>query len=244
MNIKKTILKISVLRFFFVYFRFLFFIFIRKNFKTFYNSKKKIDLFWSADNETTIEHNSTYIKKNIFSDYSIVVPEFLGLRSNTLIYPILSLRHLKLNNMKVLCIGPRTEGEIYNLFIKGFNLKNIKAIDLQSYSPRIDIGDMHNMPYDNSLFDLTFCSWVLTYSFNKKKVVEEIVRTSKNGGLVCVGLSSSNLDTDTDLIIKNADDLISLFNDNIDKIYFRTNEDKLNVQHDRSDTILVFKLKK
>jgi hypothetical protein len=244
MNIKRYFLKISVLRFFFVYFRFLFFIYVKKNFKTLYNSKKKIDLFWFNQTETTIEHNSTYIKKSIFSDYSIVVPEFLGLRSNTLIYPILSLRHLKLNSMKVLCIGPRTEGEIYNLFIKGFNLDNIKAIDLQSYSPRIDIGDMHNIPYDKNLFDLIFCSWVLTYSFNKKKVVEEIVRTSKNGGLICVGLSSSSLDTDTDLKIKNSDDLISLFNDNIDKIYFRTNEDKLNLREDRSDTILVFKLKK
>ncbi|MCH8073872.1 MAG: hypothetical protein IIA09_18220 [Proteobacteria bacterium] len=44
----------------------------------------------------------------------------------------------------------------------GFNLKNIQAIDLFSYSPLIDVMDMHEMEYGDSRFDEPAISDLIT----------------------------------------------------------------------------------
>ena len=41
---------------------------------------------------------------------------------------------------RILSVGPRTEGELYNLAAHGFRLENIRGVDLLSYSPLIDLG--------------------------------------------------------------------------------------------------------
>ena len=41
------------------------------------------------------------------------------------------------------CIGPRNEAEIFMLWSYGFKLENIVGLDLISYSPLIDLGDMY-----------------------------------------------------------------------------------------------------
>ena len=41
---------------------------------------------------------------------------------------------------------------------------------------------------DNS-FDIIVCGWVLPYSNNYEKIVEELIRITKNGGLISIGWS-------------------------------------------------------
>ena len=39
--------------------------------------------------------------------------------------------------------------------------KNITALDLFSYTPKFDMGDMHKMPYNNNSFDIIISGWCL-----------------------------------------------------------------------------------
>jgi len=90
-------------------------------------------------------------------------------------------------NLKILSIGPRSEGEIFYLYAKGFEFKNIYAIDLFSYSPLIDLCDMHNLKYDNETFDIVLMGWCLAYSNDKKKALLESNRVLKKNGSLIIG---------------------------------------------------------
>ena len=62
-------------------------------------------------------------------------------------------------SLKVLSIGPRSEGEIFKIFASGFELNNIVGLDLFSYSPLIKLGDMHNLEFNRGEFDIIFMGW-------------------------------------------------------------------------------------
>ena len=63
-----------------------------------------------------------------------------GGKSNWLLEVVKSKYEAKnFKNLKVLSVGPRSEGEIFNLFANGFEFKNIVGIDLFSYSPLIKL---------------------------------------------------------------------------------------------------------
>ena len=69
----------------------------------------------------------------------------------------------------VLSIGPRTEGEIFNLYSHGFKFNKIRAIDLISYSKYIDIGICIIFHIENNTFDFVLMGWCLAYSDNKRR---------------------------------------------------------------------------
>ena len=79
-------------------------------------------------------------------------------------------------NSKVLSIGPRTEAELLMLWAYGYKLENIKGADLISYSPLIDLVDMHNMPYNDNSFNVIVCSCTLVYSTDVDRAIKEIKR--------------------------------------------------------------------
>ena len=66
----------------------------------------------------------------------------------------------------------------------GFNPSRIKALDLFSYSPYVDIGDMHNMPYPDNSFDVVFVGWVLSYSKGPAGGGRGYLRVTKPGGII------------------------------------------------------------
>ncbi len=127
----------------------------------------------------TIEYN-----KRAVSGVAVV-------RSNQLIKPlsIIDPIYNNLEDLKVLSLGPRAEGEILNLVAHGFSLKNIRGLDLFSYSPWIDVGDMHKMPYKDSSFDVIVNGWCISYSHNPKKAAEEMLRVAKDGAIFAIGIS-------------------------------------------------------
>lgn len=89
-------------------------------------------------------------------------------------------------DQKILIIGPRYESEIYGLYGLGFKRSNILAIDSISYSKKIIVGDMHNTTFPDNSFDLVIAGWVLAYSKNHQKAMNEIFRIIKNNGLVII----------------------------------------------------------
>lgn len=119
-------------------------------------------------------------------------------RSHDLIRPLVSaLRNPR--DAKVLTIGPRGIGELLNLWGYGFLWRNIRGLDLFSRSRRIDVGNMHSMPYPDASFEVVMASAVLPYSDDKQKAADEMNRVCKPGGYVAVLVAWFDL-TEEDVI--------------------------------------------
>ena len=123
---------------------------------------------------------------------------------STLVRPLLlatTLRNIsyiqaRMKGMKVLTVGPRTESEIFMLTAAGFDPANIRGLDLMSYSPLIDVGDMHDMPYPDNSFDVVILGWVIAYSRNPIKAIREARRVAKADAVFAVGCEYSPLTHD------------------------------------------------
>ena len=182
MNIKRTILKFWIIRFAYVALRF-FYLKRVLGIKYHYKPDAKIEnLKVDEKNETTIQHNTDFLKSNIIRKYkSFFLPEFLGLRCNRLVNPLIELPFInsRIDKLKILSIGPRDEGELYNLFVKGFNWENIYAFDLFSYSKKIKVGDVHDLDYPENFFDIILSSYTLTYSNDKNLFIKNLIKCSK-----------------------------------------------------------------
>ncbi|MAZ46358.1 MAG: hypothetical protein CMM98_02125 [Rickettsiales bacterium] len=158
-------------------------------------------------------------------------------KSDMIIEPVNSVLSSKLipkERVKVLSIGPRSLGEILNIQSHGYEYKNISAIDLFSISSKINIGDIHNIPYEDDKFDVIFCGWVIAYSENKKLACSEIVRVLKPGGIFSIGVSYSPITNEEQIKkrgyligtkdrIINTQEIKDLFENSINQIYFETN---------------------
>lgn len=113
-------------------------------------------------------------------------------RMNLLIFPIGVIETLNADS-KILIIGPRNENDLYSLVGLGFRLENIRGLDLISYSPYIELGDMHAMPFPDRSFDAVICGWTLSYSTNPAKAAAEMMRVAKPGGVIAIGVEYSRL---------------------------------------------------
>ncbi|NQU60255.1 MAG: class I SAM-dependent methyltransferase [Rhodospirillales bacterium] len=130
-----------------------------------------------------IEHTVEYNRDQLL--------EFAALeRPRLLINPLTSIHYINENidELKILCVGPRTESEIFMLLAAGFKPDNVHGLDLISYSDYVDVGDMHDMPYEDDSFDIVFLGWVIGYSKECQKIADETIRVTKPGGYVAVGV--------------------------------------------------------
>ena len=190
---------------------------IRNNFcflRAFYFCKIKGNLidFDNVDDDTwknTLESN-----KRVVYNKNITLPKkkrhvsifdigrsLAGGSTNLLLEPAkIKFKKSDFKNLKVLSIGPRAEGEIFNIFAHGFELKNITGIDLFSYSPLIKLGDMHSLDFKDEEFDIILMGWCLAYSNNKKKALSEVKRVLSKNGLLVIGYTVNKFLSDQDQI--------------------------------------------
>jgi SAM-dependent methyltransferase len=117
----------------------------------------------------TIEHN----KKSLVG---------FNTRNERLLFGTLLVEDIQA--ARVLIIGCRSEEEI--LMFRGYGFVNITALDLLSYSPWVQLGDMHHMPYADGSFDMIFCSYTLSYSENPKRAACEMLRVIVDGGIIAI----------------------------------------------------------
>jgi len=103
-----------------------------------------------------------------------------------LIYPMAAIDRLN-EKSKVLAIGVRYETDL--LYLMAYGFPNCRGLDLFSYSPWVDLGDMHEMSYEADSFDAVMLGWTLAYSDDQKKAAREIVRVTRNGGIVAISNS-------------------------------------------------------
>ncbi len=170
-------------------------------------------------------------------------------RSNYLVYPLSVIRFDR--SAPVLCVGPRTEGELLNL--RGHGFKKVRGLDLISYSPWIDLGDVHAMPYKDSEFSATLIGWVFAYSDNRKKAAAEAIRVTKNGGIIAVGAewrheTSAEIAQKVGYEVPDAErmnsvqDILKLFEGHVDHVYYSQDLPKSPV--DKWELIVHFSVKK
>jgi SAM-dependent methyltransferase len=172
--------------------------------------------------ENTVEHNIQALKQAT----ALARPDIL-------IRPITSTNKFRVDSttMKVLTIGPRTEAEVFSLMAAGFAPQNITGLDLISYSPFVELGDMHAMPYGNDRFDVIILGWVLGYSQNVPKAAAEIMRVAKPGAYIAIGHENDPtprevLDEQRGFSLEGTDfstseEILDLFDGHVDKVTFR-----------------------
>ncbi|MGF6230223.1 hypothetical protein QFZ27_004178 [Inquilinus ginsengisoli] len=178
-------------------------------------------------------------------------------RSVRLIYPIVTTLlgdRQDPAEKKVLSIGPRTEGELFNLVAYGFRRRNIRALDLISYSPMVDLGDMHAMSYPDASFDIVLAGWVISYSDAKEQAAAEIARVAKPGAIVAIGVEWGRKTPEqvaaerAGYIVGSAkrlptvDAILELFGDRVDRVYFRQDDQDIST-NEVGDLLVVFRLK-
>ena len=107
---------------------------------------------------------------------------FTNSRSRLDIYVDLVLEHCTnlSSNPKVLSIGPRNHFELDSMSDRG--LSNVTGVDLWPTDSRIVKGDMHDLPFEDSQFDLVFASHVFEHSYDFSKVAQQVARVLKPNG--------------------------------------------------------------
>ena len=197
-------------------------------------TKLRINRLESKDIKTFTRSSDKDIVENTIKHNLIALKQAAALaRPDILISPITSTNSFRINGqkMKVLTIGPRTEAEIFSLLAAGFAPSNITGLDLITYSPFIELGDLHAMPYGSNSFDVIILGWVLGYSQNIKKAVLEIIRVAKPGTFVAIGHENDPrpreaLDQQRGFSLEGTDlstsqEILDLFGSSVDKVIFR-----------------------
>jgi SAM-dependent methyltransferase len=154
-------------------------------------------------------------------------------RSHRLIRPLVAIDRVRdrQKQKRVLTVGPRVEGELFNLIGYGFARRNVRGLDLITYSPFVDLGDMHAMPYEDSTFDVVILGWVLAYSDDKKAAAQEVIRVAKPGAVVAIGVSWNPRSNEklqqelgyvpgSEVRLETSADVLALFAGHVAKVYF------------------------
>lgn len=151
-----------------------------------------------------------------------------------------------IGGLDVLSIGPRSEIEIFGLIGAGFSADRIKAVDLFSYSPLVDTGDMHHLPYADSSFDVLFVGWVLSYSRDQAAVARELTRVGRDGAVIALAGDYSDDSRNRPTFrndtthMQSCNQILALFGDHVGRVWFRHDPELPNV----AMVMTVFEIKK
>jgi hypothetical protein len=88
----------------------------------------------------------------------------------------------------LLIIGPRYEPELLMAQGLGWDREAVRGLDTFSYSPAIDVGDMHRLPYDDASFGAIVCGWTLSYSATPEVACREMQRVLRPGGYLVIAM--------------------------------------------------------
>jgi SAM-dependent methyltransferase len=177
-------------------------------------------------------------------------------RSHRLIRPLVAIDRVRdrQKEKRVLTVGPRVEGELFNLMGYGFSRHNIRGLDLITYSPFVDLGDMHAMPYEDSTFDVIILGWVLAYSDDKKAAAREVIRVAKPGAVIAIGVSWDPMPREeaiekvgylpgSEVRIQSTADLLAFFDGHVGGVYFTLDPEPVTA-HKVSGIVTIFRLEK
>jgi hypothetical protein len=195
----------------------------------------------------TIDHNFKSLNLYAVNSYS-------GFRPEKLIQPLSIFDIDFKKNAKVLFIGPRAESELFLAKSYGFKWKNLKGLDLISYSPKVVLGDMHDIPFDDNSFDIVVMGWVIAYSQTPKIAMKEVVRIMKPNGYCAVGVEYNPLSIEeiksklgyipgADFRTNNCEEIKSLYGDNMHRVIYEHDITTYNPKV-KGDLISIVQIKK
>ena len=88
------------------------------------------------------------------------------------------------NKKNSICLGARTGQEVFVL--RELGLDSI-GIDLVEFPPYTIKGDIHNLFYEDGIFDLVFTN-ILDHSLYLQKFISEMERVSTKGGIIILNI--------------------------------------------------------
>ena len=190
----------------------------------FYKKNLKIlDNFSNDVGKTTIEHNlSAFNSDAVFG---------MAKRMSLLLYPIAAFFRIS-DNASLLIVGPRSEDDIF--WAKSLGISNTLGLDLFSYSDLIKLGDIHNTDLPNNSFDAILLGWMISYSSDPFKVINECKRLLKPGGYLGIGIESDPTQKYKGIApprvnhLNSSEDLIELVNEEVVLVY----DPKLDIPHE------------
>lgn len=197
-----------------------------------------------SDDDRDVWANSIENAKDGLSDFRSAS------RTSRLIRPMSAIDKVFFGaaNLKVLSVGPRTEMELLSLVGQGFRPENIRGLDLLSYSPWVDTGNAHNMPYPDASFDVIVLGWVLVYSSDPMQVCKEILRVARDGAVIAIGSTywpeDKRLRESPDRTARHyplVEDILDMFEGSVKTVYVRHNPPDLSKE---GRTIVLFDVQK
>ncbi|WP_339378367.1 phytanoyl-CoA dioxygenase family protein [Calothrix sp. NIES-2100] len=202
--------------------------------------------------DLTIEHNLQGLENFVISPRILILIKPLSVLGK--VNPNSNLFGILNPSSKILVIGPRSEDDLLCLIGHGFEIENIRGLDLISYSPWVDIGDMHSMPYEDDSWDAIILGWVLNYSNNPKQVADEVIRVAKPGCLVAIGVEYNPL-TDEQITeiygyapggsrSNSVDEILAYFGDSVDQVYYQHDIKSVVGDDKNSELAVIFSISK
>ena len=251
-NLITDIYKIDILRTSIVLIRFFYFFYLKRSIKYHIDPDKKTDdhitINKNSKKHTVISHNM-HFSENL-KNFRGTFRKFDGSKTVSIVYPFKSIDFINYEENKVLSVGPRNEGELFLIRSLGFKWKNIHSIDLISYSKLTKLGDIHKSEYADSSFDIIVCGWVLSYSNNFEKTLDELLRITKNKGLISIGFSYIPREIDEvrefeskSIILDSTEQILKKYQNNIEHVYFNFDARKSDPKQKRH-SILIVRIKK
>ena len=114
------------------------------------------------------------------------------------------------NKKKALCLGSRTGQEV--IALRKLGMEAI-GIDLVEFPPYTIKGDIHNLFYEDGIFDLVFTN-ILDHSLYLQKFISEMERVSTKGGIIILNIQENmKFDDYSENIINDSKPILELFKD-------------------------------
>ncbi len=202
--------------------------------------------------DTTIETNLSFIsnkgseygkKRNEhINEYGVNTYFLSEHKVNTFNKSLLSVEEIKgkRKSLKILYIGARTEAEILAMAKFGFNIHNIRAIDLYTYSSLIQLGDMHSIPFEDNSFDLVIMTHCIAYSEAPKKAYSEAIRVTNSTGHLMFSVSTiKGQKTNAENIPRTGAKNIMSFENYLDELNSLGHTEKIHKLQDKSNTMKI-----
>jgi len=85
-------------------------------------------------------------------------------------------------------IANLTKGEVFAMDESKEMIKVAKKVLKEFDNVHLAVGDAHNIPFKDNTFDITTCNLLLMWSVDPQRVVNEMKRVTREGGIVLASL--------------------------------------------------------
>lgn len=124
----------------------------------------------------------------------------------------------------VLCVGCRNARELD--VIEHTCGVRVQGLDLFSEDPRIAVGDMHDMPFEDDAFDALFSCNSLEHAYDLEVALADFVRVTKPDGLLVIEVPTNYEISVTDRWdVKSSHGVLALLGDAVGAVKMQEDAD-------------------